>query len=218
MDNIPEWLVRYAENFVREKGYDSSHDITHFSNVVNYVKLIIDYEKEKGRWTKEDTEFEEMMYIAAFCHDLIDGKYVDPISSTQSLITLFKDNNYPNDKLEVILYIIQNMSFSKQRKRVISLELKEEKEGKYEKYLNIVSDADKLDAYRVERVVAFQESRNTDENISKGWIKTILVKRILEYKDKWLKTEYAKLIAPPLHDKVQEYVDIHLKDVSMFDY
>ena len=217
MENIPEWLRIYAENFVSEKGYDSSHDITHFSNVVNYVKLIIDYEKQKGRWTREDIEFEEIMYISAFCHDLIDGKYVDPLSSTQSLITLFKDNDYPSDKLEVILYIIQNMSFSKQRKRVISSK-EEEKEGKYEKYLNIVSDADKLDAYRVERVVAFQESRNTDENISKGWIKTILVKRILEYKDKWLKTEYAKLVAPPLHDKVEEYVEIHLKDVSMFDY
>lgn len=250
MERIPRWLLEYAKSFILENNYDSSHDLTHFINVVNYITQILHYEENNTfklfeNMSNEETErYKNIMYIAGFCHDLIDGKYVNPESSKEKLIELFKENNYPPEDLEVILFIIENMSFSKQRKSEQE-EIKGIMWEKWGKYLDIVSDADKLDAYRVERVIAFQQhvcgeaqeraksgstetceltklqknrNKGGDAEKIKGWIKTILLKRILEYKDKWLKTEYAKLIAPPLHNAVQEYVNVHLQDVEMFDY
>ena len=229
MDDIPIWLQKYAEKIVSDYSFDSSHDMKHFINVYNYTKEIIfhdypsllddsldlSYSIHKNLSTKQ---IRNIIYHAAFCHDLIDSKYVDSKQEIEKLRQVFLDNNYEKECLDIIIFIIDNMSYSKQRLGVIRIP------EEYSLIMDIVSDADKLDAYRVERVIAYQENKHKDldepersyQNLR--WIKTILVKRILTYKDCWLKTNYAKSIAPNLHDQVQLYVDTHLSDLEMYDY
>jgi hypothetical protein len=50
---------------------------------------------------------------AAFAHDLIDGKYMDESSAVKTLRSVFLQNGYDPEHLEIIVYIITNMSFSK---------------------------------------------------------------------------------------------------------
>ena len=217
---IPTWLIEYAEKFISENNYDSSHDMRHFINVYEYAKKI--YETDYSNieliqgFAKEDSL--SILYYSAFCHDLIDAKYVNSMHAIEKLRKVFLENGYNENNLYIIIFLIDNMSFSKQRtgKHFIPSHL--------QLILDIVSDADKLDAYRVERVVAFQEKKLKDyfesdkEEKKRNWIKTILVKRVLMYKDHWLKTPYAKSIAPPLHDIVLRYVEENLSDSEMYDY
>jgi HD superfamily phosphodiesterase len=215
MKQIPTWLWDYAKHVVDKYNFDSSHDLKHFVNVYNYTQSIIDKDYKNYKISlifglSRDDSIKICLH-AAFCHDLIDSKYVDSKKAIEELKQVFISNQYNKEHLDIIIFLIDNMSFSKQR---YGLKIPE----KYQIAMNIISDADKLDAYRVERVIAYQTNKNNDELTTKMWIKTILVKRILEYKDKWLKTSYAKSIAPDLHDKVKKYVDEHLTDIDMFDY
>ena len=215
MKQIPNWLWNYAEYVVEKHNFDSSHDLNHFVNVYNYTQKIIDIDYNNDISLIDMVSREDSIKIclhAAFCHDLIDSKYVDSKKSLEELKSVFLSNQYNKQHLDIIVFLIDNMSFSKERhgKQYIP--------EKYQVAMDIISDADKLDAYRIERVIAYQAHFIKDDKINKMWTKTILVKRILEYKDKWLKTNYAKSVAPPLHDKVQKYVDELLIDVEMFEY
>ena len=215
MKQIPSWLWDYAKYVIEKHDFDSSHDLNHFMNVYDYTQKIIDVDYDNDISLIDTISREDSIKIclyAAFCHDLIDSKYVDSEKSLEELKSIFLSNQYNAEHLDIIVFLINNMSFSKERFG------KQHIPKKYQVAMNIISDADKLDAYRVERVITYQERKNKDTKINKRWIKTILVKRILEYKDKWLKTNYAKSIAPPLHDRVQKYVDEMLIDVEMVDY
>jgi HD superfamily phosphodiesterase len=233
MEDIPRWLWEYAEYIVKKYDFDSSHDMKHFVNVYNYAKEIISHDypdlleldipisqelKEILPNTLKNFEILEVIYYSAFCHDLIDSKYVDPKEETEKLCLEFLKNGYPENLTDIIIFIINNMSYSKQK--LGNLKIPKE----YSLIMDIVCDADKLDAYRVERVIAYQDHKhkNLEEPektiINSGWIKTILVKRVLMYKDHWLKTNYAKTLSIPLHDAVQSYVDANLSIFQMYDY
>lgn len=224
LTDIPTWLVEYAKVHIKKNNYDSSHDINHFINVYNYAKQIVENSYSSPGPTlipgMERCDSLKVLYYSAFSHDLIDGKYVDHDMSIKNLTDLFIENNVNQNLIAIIIFIIDNMSFSKQR--LGNLQIPEE----YKLVLSIASDADKLDAYRIERVIAYQEHKNKDKYedlterniINRGWLKTILVKRVLMYRDHWLQTDYAKKIAEPMHNEVLEYVNKYLVDVDMFEY
>lgn len=210
--DIPLWLWYYADKVSR--NFDKSHDMYHFVNTYTYAKQII-YEDYKDIAIIPDISIEDgrkIVYHASFCHDLIDGKYMDVKIALGELRQVFIENGYNPEHLEIILFLINNMSFSKQRLGNQNIP------EKYSLALNIVSDADKLDAYRIERIVTYQNTKNTDPEATVKWIKTILVKRVLEYRKKWLKTPYAMKISEGMHNDVVEYVEKNLKALDMFDY
>lgn len=212
--NIPDWLYDYSKYVIKKYNFDSSHDLTHFENVYNYSRQIIENDYPKGSLIEGLNRYNslEIIYYAAFSHDLIDDKYLDTEEAIQNLREIYLTNGYYEKYLDIIIILIDNMSFSKQRFG------KQQVHKDYQLALDIISDADKLDAYRVERVIAYQERKNYDPKLYKGWIKTILVKRVLKYRDCWIKTKYAKKICGKMHDKVQDYVDVNLNSVEMFEY
>lgn len=216
MENIPLWLVKYAQQVICENDYDGSHNLTHFINTCNYVELILEneYPNCNNEHLIEDVHNKDAHLIclySAFCHDLIDAKYVNTEIYKEKLKNVFIENMYPMQYIEIILYIIDNISFSKQRKGLII-------NPKYKKVIDIVSDADKLDAYRIERIIEYQKRHHTDAKICKDWLKTILVLRILTYKNTWLRTDSAKKLAEPLHLYILNYVEENLKDAELLDY
>ena len=211
---IPKWLYDYANLVIEKYNFDSSHDMKHFENVHKYAKQIVesDYPNRTLIQGISENNSLEIVYLAAFCHDLIDDKYVDSEQAVSDLKEVFLKNKFDSELLDIIVLIITNMSFSKQRFG------KQNVNEKYQLALDIVGDADKLDAYRVERVIAYQQRKNSDTQVYLGWIKTILVKRVLKYRECWLKTEYAKRISEKMHEQVEEYVNEHLSEVEMFEY
>ena len=212
--NIPEWLFNYAKYVINEYDFDSSHDLTHFQNVCKYAEQIIESDYPTNTLIEGLSQEDglEIVFLAAFSHDLIDDKYMNTQEGVENLKEVYLNNNYPEEYLDIIILLITNMSFSKQRFG------KQNVDKKYQLALDIIGDADKLDAYRVERVVAYQQRKNNDPEVYLGWIKTILVKRVLKYKDCWLRTNYAKRICVEMHEKVEEYVNENLNEVEMFDY
>lgn len=226
-EKIPIYLYNYAKTVISNTNVDSSHDLTHFINVYNYARLIIDSEdlsKEISLidgFSKEDSI--EIILYTAFIHDIVDGKYFDTVIAIENLKTLLEDNSYSQKKIDVIIYLITHMSFSKRVERK-KQGLPMIEDGIYHKAMCIVCDADQLDGYRIQRVVDYQYNVYKDwkepERSLKmtGWIKTILVKRILLYKDEYMLTSTGKEIASILHPPVERYVEEYLKDVEMFEY
>ena len=218
---IPEWLFNFANKVIFENNMDSSHDQLHFINTAKYAYKIVNSSEIKNKeYIIKDFDFidsEEIIVLSAYCHDLIDSKYMDEEKGIKNLKDVFINNGYSESKLNVIFYIITHISFSKRRKR--------EKEGlplfeehAYKFASQIVCDADQLDAYRVERIISYQNTKGLSDLETKQWCKTILVKRILKYIEKYMNTKIAKTIAQDMHDKVQEIVNTEYIGVEMMDY
>ena len=118
MKQIPNWLWDYAEYVVEKHNFDSSHDLNHFVNVYNYTQKIIDIDYNNDISLIDMVSREDSIIIclhAAFCHDLIDSKYVDSKKSLEELKSVFLSNQYNKEHLDIIVFLIDNMSFSKER-------------------------------------------------------------------------------------------------------
>ena len=208
--DIPLWMWRYAEEIT--SNFDSSHDLYHLVNVYTYAKEIIqvDYPGVNIIEILTPKQSLEAVYHAAFCHDLVDDKYVNTEIEIEKLEQFFLSHGYSFDQWRAVKYLINNISYSKQKKPGFTAK------PEYKLALDIVSDADKLDAYRPERVVAYQKFKSKDH--IKEWTKTILVKRILNYRNGFLKTSHAMNLSLPMHEELEKYVEKNLSKVKMFDY
>jgi hypothetical protein len=202
---------------------DSSHDQLHFHNTAKYAFQIVtdilaSEESVKLIKGQENRESIEQIVLAAYCHDLIDEKYMeDQKEAIAKLRHIFLKNGFSPDGFEVILYIITHISFSKRKlRKEQGLPLFEEHPYKFAS--QIVCDADQLDAYRVERVIEYQKTHPNSSVHWKVWCKTLLVKRVLRYISDYMNTESAKRIAQDLHKNVQHIVDTEFVGVEMIDY
>jgi len=217
---IPKYLLNYGNRVILMNDMDMSHDQVHFINTAEYAYQILHSSEFKNKhiipgYTIEEAK--EIILLAAYVHDLIDGKYMDETVALEKLNTVFLENGYAEDKLKIINYIITHISFSKRRER--------EKKGlplfadhDYKLAAQIVCDADQLDAYRVDRIVSYQNRKKINDTDTKKWCKTIIVKRVLEYIDCYMNTETAKEIAQPMHDKVVKIVEKEYSGIDMFEY
>lgn len=217
---IPKYLLNYGNRVILTYNMDMSHDQVHFINTAEYAYRLLNSDEIKNKtiidgYNRKDVE--EIIILSAYCHDLIDSKYMDEDEGLEKLNGVFISNNYSIDKLKIINYIITHISFSKRREREkLGLPLFEDHPYKYAS--QIVCDADQLDAYRVERIISFQNTKKMNELDTKKWCKTILVKRVLKYIDTYMNTQTAKEIAQDMHDKVLRIVESDYKDLDMFDY
>lgn len=238
--DIKPWLWQYALDIIKKYNMDESHGIQHFINVRIYAMKLLESEEIKSiknlipDYNVNRSQIEDLILDAAFAHDLIDSKYATD-DAVNDLRKVFLDNNYDMIDLEIIIYIISNISYSKRTKRLHkglplfdtnSVKINDTviKAKSLQLVTHIVCDADQLDGYDVNRCVLYQTMKykhlpepGKSEMIN-GWCKTIFVKRILKYKEYHMYTNTAKILAIPLHDMVKAYVDTYLKDVIMFEY
>lgn len=134
---------------VMEHQKKPSHDIHHISRVYLQALYIFQCEKViKDAFSESDLEvLEDYVALGAIFHDVTDkklsGNYSNEMKSV--LETIFPNDNH---KIEDILWIVSNVSWSKEKARS-----KEENEflfniknGLKHAALCIVSDADRLDA------------------------------------------------------------------------
>lgn len=229
---IPKWMWEYVLKAIKDHNFDSSHDQRHFVNVYNYAKALMDA-GEPFEWVSPDgSGSRERAYRivlhAAFLHDIIDRKYVDEKVAIVRMIVEFMEQNYPMTDIACITEMISNMSFSKRKARRAAGE-PEFGQSELVVPLRLLCDADALDAYRVERVIAYQNSKHPGDAITVArWCKTIFVKRVLIYlSHNFIQTPTARMLALPMHAKVAKFVEENYPDVivdgvatpmEMFDY
>lgn len=227
---IPEWMWEYVKKVT--KNFDSSHDLQHFVNVYNYTDLLIDAEEnfdikgleDYGDESLNQKRTRKILLHAAFLHDVIDRKYVNEQSSIDDMYREFSERGYPMEDLATILLLIINMSFSKRKARRLKgkSDFKITKNSWWlQRSLEILCDADMLDAYRPERVVTYQNTKHPNDVLKiDKWCKTIFVKRILAYlPENYITTETARKLAVEMHRKIEKFVEEHYpEDMEMFDY
>ena len=181
-------------NFVKVSTaiFDESHDITHAVAVcTNTLKIAESF--------NQDMEVDILMY-AAMLHDVCDHKYDNSIKEEE--LVEFIVGKLGTKKCERVMSIINNVSFSKQVKG-----LRQTLKSPDNLYLDIISDADKLEAIGkigVDRCIAYTTAKggNVPEDVVKHCHEKLLL-----LKDKYIVTEMGKKLAEPLHQVIQDYVD-----------
>jgi uncharacterized protein len=125
-----EELIILTEEFVKEnlKGYDSGHDWWHIERVRGLARHINESESNEDPFIVD---------ITALLHDSADSKFAgEKIEEGYSRIEEFLDTNDLSNLKERIMRVIKNISFSNKNPSVVH----------GEPLLNIIQDADRLDA------------------------------------------------------------------------
>jgi uncharacterized protein len=119
-----------TEEFVREKikGYDSGHDWWHIDRVRKLALYINETELLEDPFKVE---------ITSLLHDIADSKFAgDNIENGYSMISDFMDKVGMSEIKDHVINVIKNISFSNKKKSV----------NQDDPLLQVVQDADRLDA------------------------------------------------------------------------
>jgi HD superfamily phosphodiesterase len=183
-----------ALHFVNEKTkhFDSSHSIDHIYRVLNYL---LDIVSESELY--ETLNLSILIYSVIF-HDVNDHKYSNDIDIRSFLVDYLDTAS-----VDKILYIIDNVSFSKQ----VKVELEQVKEP--DVYLDIVRDADRLDALGkvgIQRCEEYTKSKMKQDQIRGLVVKHCYDKLLRLYPERFILTKKGRALAFPLHMEIVSYV------------
>lgn len=155
-------IIESAKDFVKDmmKNNDPSHDWYHVERVYKNAIYIIEQE---NLLNNNQLNYDlEVIQLASLFHDVVDFKYdfkenksLDEIAK-ERLNLFFKKFDYPQDKIDKIVYIVLNISWRKEleagnKSNDLPIELK------------VVRDADRLDAIGavgVARCLVFSGARD----------------------------------------------------------
>jgi HD superfamily phosphodiesterase len=142
------------------KSRDKSHDWNHVQNVKNNSIMLM---KEQNF----DKNNIDIVIIASLAHDIWDHKYLSSKCEGEKLkldfIKILRNYDYDDKTINIIISIIDNISFSKEivlRNKNKKLELPKN----ILKLRNIVSDADKLEALGEEGIQRMIDYRIYKDN------------------------------------------------------
>ncbi len=183
-------------NFVdtNTKHFDDSHNVEH-------AKIVYNSSLEIAKSFPNYSQFEiDIITYASLLHDVCDHKYKKTVGI--NYLAKFIENKIGKEKCDRVIRIISNVSFSK--------EIRGQREHFDEPdatYLTIISDADRLEAIGnigIYRCETFTKAIN-------GIIPDDVVKHCHEkllrlYEQNFIKTDYARKIAEPLHQIIVDYV------------
>ena len=186
-------------DFVKEstKHFDDSHNHVHALQVTGNAHIIM-------ATLMSDYDARILSYTAML-HDVCDHKYPESIPRSE-LVEFIKKNLTTVDS-DIIMKIIDNISFSKENKG-----LTETLPEPYNVYLMAIADADRLEAIGevgVRRCIEFTSSHGgkVPEDVVKHCHEKLL--RLLP--ENFIKSKKAKEMAEPLHEVIVKYVQDNSK-------
>lgn len=195
---------------------DDSHGHKHMETVaVNALKI---FDKERQKISEYDVDkLERYIIITAWLHDVADHKY-DKDNRLKIVVSEFTKSVVDSeDDVELILNIIDHISYSKENRALIlgsgtPIDFRSVLGGFGEIVRNIVSDADKLEALGkigFDRCVDFTKHSYKEKygvDISYDALKNNVIahshEKLLRLKDEFIRTEYGKQLAIPLHNEL----------------
>lgn len=176
--------------------FDDTHDFRHALKVTNNALIIFEDEQL-------DNKYKKLVIYAAMLHDVCDHKYPDSIPFNE--LKYFISTHFDYKETNIICDIINSVSFSK--------EVKGERkvlQYPYDIILNIVSDADKLEALGytgLERCENYGKIKG--EDTIKHVLEHCYYKLLRLLPDGFIRTKKGRQMAEPLHDVIVEYVKKH---------
>lgn len=193
---IPDILVFFVKNSVSH--FDESHNLDHAIAVTNRSHEIM-------KSLQSDYDSDLLSYMAML-HDVRDHKY--PESITEEDLKIFIKTQLGDKKLEQVMFIIENLSWSKESKG-----LRETPPPEISNYLIAVSDADRLEAIGeigIKRCYNFAKAKYS------GYTHEQLVKRVIDhsnekllklYNEYFIVSDHARKIAFPLHQEIIKFLE-----------
>lgn len=194
-------------------GRDPSHGWEHMEKVMFTSLQIYKQEEKKHNWTSND---QKVVIYAASLHDVCDHKY-EPIEELRKRMKTFLHKQLGNNDAIRVLNIIDRISYSKENKGLIDWGTL----GKDLLLRNIVSDADKLEAIGkigIIRCVQYIHEKNptiTPEDLVKK-VEGHCHEKLFRLKDEFIRTEYGKKMAEPLHQELLDELDKLKRDPKRY--
>lgn len=164
---------------------DSTHDISHSLQVLNYAFKI--YEREKNTFPTIK-EYEKIIYSAAALHDMCDNKYTNVEEGKNDIELFLQRNGIKPVEKKTIIDIIDTMSYSKVKKDGFPYH------GEYQRAYHVVREADLLAAYDFDRCMLYRMHRDQSGDIESAFYEAeeLFNERVFRHKvDGLLTTNYA---------------------------
>lgn len=185
MSSFFKEVFRFIMTTSAKHRIDSTHDMSHSLQVLQYASKI--YESEKLLHPQLE-DHERIIYSAAALHDMCDDKYMDIEEGNTDIIKFLKRENIEPLEITVIMNIINTMSYSKVQETGFPYH------GEYQRAYNIVREADLLSAYDFDRCMLFKMHRAGTGDIDEAFqdAETLFRTRVFRHKvDGLLTTDYA---------------------------
>lgn len=186
-------------DFVKEstKHFDSSHNHEHASKVYASALAIM---------ASLDPDFDfDLLMTAALLHDVCDHKY--PQSIPRSQLDAFIIERVGPAKAQDVIFIIDNVSFSKEDKVRKGQATPVPVPEHLRLYLDAVRDADRLEAIGevgIERCIEYSQS--IGRKIPEEVVEHCHEKLLRLYEEHFIVTELGRKMAEPLHQVIVDYV------------
>ncbi len=157
-------------------------------DILRITKNIFDEEVIKYDYLQNK---EHIVYTSALLHDMCDDKYMKPDEGINNIRTFLVDSKYLENDIDIILRIMNTMSYSKVKKN--GFPFTEEDNEIFKKMYHIVREADLLCAYEVERCIIYDQfARNNAFTTSyKKAYDLFQIRMFRHYDDNLFTTSYA---------------------------
>ena len=190
------------------KDYDKSHDIIHHINVMINA-ITIHTHTNLSLAPKDKDRVLKLIVYASLLHDTIDHKYPTNIDTKIIRLNTFLKKELGGDWSDV-KWIIDNISYSKEIKNGYPIH----SDPIIQLSRDIVSDADKLEAIgSVGFMRCYQFTKISNPLANEDKLSSLVIEhchdKLLKLKDNFIRTNYGKLMAEPLHQILLDYVKIY---------
>jgi len=229
-NNIIEATRDYVKNEVA--AYDASHDFFHIDRVHRMALALA-----QAEGITDATQL-EIVQLAALLHDIGDFKYSKSETATREAVQQFLHGTfkYPQDRIDDVQYIIENISFKNElaKQGIVQAVEQDEKQRLLNKMLHIVQDADRLDAIGaigIARCMCYtgaikrpihdpsekplvnlsKEEYMKQQKLNKGTAVNHFYEKLFTLRDR-IKTASGKKVAEKRHNMMVQYIDQFLEE------
>jgi hypothetical protein len=199
---LEEFVLSCCESYT----IDESHGLKHSKGCMKWASMLV-------RADPNITEEQSMMAIyAAGLHDMCDKKYTDPVEASERiLVWLIKGEGWPRHVAKALIAIINTMSYSWLKSRVVNGMLVFPDHGKWQKAYHIARHADLLDGYIVARCFLYGKHANPSISDEECWkkVRDLFEVRVFRYvSDGWIVLPEAVSLAAILDEKARSDLDM----------
>jgi HD superfamily phosphodiesterase len=194
-------IFKFIINTCHLYKIDESHGVRHSMDILRTSKNIIAEEYKLCSYLHNK---EYIIYTSALLHDMCDDKYFKNDEGQLNVINFLKDNSYMDHDIDVIMRIINTISYSKVKK--YGFQFKEDETEEFKKMYHIVREADVLCAYEVERCILYDlHMRNNPFTVSyKRADELFQIRMFKHFDDNLFTTIYALREYKQMHKDAEE--------------
>ena len=197
-------LYDFVEQMCKDYNIDESHDLRHAKDCVQTAYSILDYDITSDE--------KEVITYAAALHDCVDKKYANVAEASERVRTFLLQEGWPQERVQVILDIINTMSYSYLKKQMVDGKAVFPNHGVYQRAYHIVRQADLLCSYKVERCYLYQKHIAPTMPEEEVWkrVNALFQSRVFKYvSNGWLSLPRAQAFVPKLIHEAEKVLGSH---------